>query len=191
MLSVELHSQSTDTLCTISIYVLKALLRIHAINTHVPPVASLFSFRSLWVTQMPTGLFSSTFWQDGDEPAQPDRGSRVFHDWSSVGRGTAACRDSGSNHRPSSLGMFLVSQHNLKVPDLDAGKRNAQDPDTLLYKPKEAVLLNRVSSALRTLPCVRTELPLSSHPCFTLTNSILISDSFYLPKPTFYFRLTF
>lgn len=125
MLSVELHSQSIDTLCTISIYVLKALLRIHAINTHVPPVASLFSFRSLWVTQMPTGLFSSTCWQDGDEPAQPDRGSRVFHDWSSVGRGTAACRDSGSNHRPSSLCMFLVSQHNLKVPDWDAGKRNA------------------------------------------------------------------
>lgn len=125
----------------------KPVLRIHAITTHLHHVTSLFSFSSLWVTRTPAVSSSSMCWWDGDEPAQLECRSTPL---------LKLCR--GRNGCLQTLGLlpkmvylfffFLASQHNLKVPDLDAGKINAQIQDTIPYKSNEALLLKWVSSAL-------------------------------------------
>lgn len=53
-----------------------------------------------------------------------------------------------SNQRRPVFCPVVASQHNLKVPDLDAGKINFQPQDTLPYKSDEALLLSRVSALL-------------------------------------------
>lgn len=53
-----------------------------------------------------------------------------------------AYTDLGFNQRLSIFCSFLASQHNLKVPDLDAAKINILFQDTILDKSNEALLLN-------------------------------------------------
>lgn len=129
------HPEFVDTQRSLNSYAFKASAHgnIHATTTHhLHTVTSLFSVSFLSVTQTPAVSLSNMCLRDGEELAQLECRNPPL--W------TLCLQRLRLKPHIIYFPHLFSSQHNLKVPDLDAGKINSQN--SILYKSNETFLLN-------------------------------------------------